>query len=99
MEEQNELELPIGSSFDPPKKKYISAIYNQWAGLREQAVADLAVYLENPVGVGEHSDIGEEIKKKLQEIDRYDSLVSTIEKHFLANGRSSEVTDAEDEKP
>lgn len=73
----------LGSSFNPPKKTYITAIYNQWAGKREQAIADLTVYLENPVAIGEHADIGEEIKNKIAEVDKYDSLIDTISKHFL----------------
>ena len=39
---------------------------------------DLEVYLSNPVGVGEHSDIGEEIRKKVEQVDRYDSIISTL---------------------
>ena len=79
----------LGSNFNPPSKKYITAIYNQWAGKREQAIADLTVYLENPVAVGEHPDIGEEIKGKIKEIDKYDSLVDTISKHFMAREQSN----------
>ena len=88
--DKNVLEMPLGNTFNPPKRKYIGAIYNQWAGKRDQAIADLTIYLENPVGVGEHSNIGEEIKNKIREVDKYDSLVQTIENHFFANGERSE---------
>ena len=82
----------LGPSFNPPTKKYITAIYNQWAGRREQAIADLTIYLENPVAVGEHPNIGEEIKKKIEEVDRYDSLIDTISKHFLPNPQPEDPT-------
>ena len=69
------LELPIGGGFSPPKRKYVGGIYNEWAGLRDQAVADLTVYLENPVGVGEHANISEEIKKLLIEEKYLDEIL------------------------
>tara|TARA_R110002020_G_scaffold32638_2_gene100166 strand:- start:1355 stop:1597 length:243 start_codon:yes stop_codon:yes gene_type:complete len=64
------------------KDLYIQAIFNQYMGARDQARADLETYLSNAVGVGEHSDLGEEIKKKIQEIDKYSSLVSTMQSLF-----------------
>ena len=64
------------------KDLYIQSIFNQYMGLRDQARADLETYLSNSVGVGERSDLGEEIKKKIQEIDKYSSLVSTMQSLF-----------------
>ena len=73
---------PMGNTFQAPTMKYIQSIYNQFAGAREEALADLTVYLQNPVGVGEHADIGEEIKRKIRQIEEYDSLVDCISRHF-----------------
>ena len=72
--------------------QYIQAIYNQFAGAREEALADLTVYLQNPVGVGEHSRIGEEIKNLVKRVDEYDSLVECMERHFVQgqNGDANE---------
>lgn len=83
LESAESIPVNLGSSFNPPKQRYIRSIFNQWAGQREQAIADLTVYLENPTGVGEHADIGEEIKKKINELDKYDSLMDTIKRHFI----------------
>jgi len=63
-------------------KKHINGILTQYIGRKEEIVADLSVYLERPVGVGEHSDIGQEIRTKIEEIDRLDSLIETISKYF-----------------
>ena len=52
------------------KQLYIQGIFNEFAGKRDQTVADLNVYLENSVGVGEHSDLSLEIKKKLEDLSR-----------------------------
>ena len=64
------------------KEKYITGLLNKYAGIRDIAVADLSVYLNNPVGVGEHSDIGEEIEKKINIIKDCDDVIETIQKYF-----------------
>lgn len=91
-------QVTMGDTFDAPSlgrwqapsERYIKAIFNEFFAKKEQAVADLEVYLENPVGVGEHSNIAEEIKLKIQEIDKYDSLVETIKSHFMSGGEQGE---------
>ena len=57
---------------------HIDAIFREYIGSRNIAIADMQVYLRAPVGVGEHPNIGDEIKKKLELIDHYDSLLKTI---------------------
>ena len=72
------------------KELYIQSIFNQYLGKRDEAMADLDVYLNNPTAIGEHSDIGAEIRKKIQEVDKYSSLVGTMEKIFTqSDGTSS----------
>ena len=88
----------LGSSFKAPSMQYIQAIYNQFAGAREEALADLTVYLQNPVGVGEHPHIGEEIKNLVKRVDEYDSLVECMEKHFVqGNSASSSQQDSSED--
>jgi len=71
------------------KEKYITGLLNKYAGIRDIAVADLSVYLNNPVGVGEHSDIGVEIEKKIQIIKECDDIIETIQKYFTKNDDGS----------
>ena len=66
------------------REEYISAIYKQYLGRLEEAKADLNIYLDNPVAIGEHSGIGAEIHKKLEEIDKYHSLIGTLQLLFAA---------------
>jgi len=40
------------------------------------------VYLTNPVGIGEHSDIIEAIEKELDEIAKYQDHLDIIKKYF-----------------
>ena len=57
---------------------HIDAIFKEYIGSRNLAIADLQVYARAPVGVGEHPDIGEMVKQKLAEVDKYESLLQTI---------------------
>tara|TARA_R100000008_G_scaffold84553_1_gene72256 strand:- start:89 stop:340 length:252 start_codon:yes stop_codon:yes gene_type:complete len=60
------------------RQGYLQSTYNHYIAERDKHLLDLEVYLSNPVGVGEHSDIGEEIRKKVEQVDRYDSIISTL---------------------
>tara|TARA_R100001163_G_scaffold56185_1_gene43833 strand:+ start:335 stop:583 length:249 start_codon:yes stop_codon:yes gene_type:complete len=60
------------------RKGYLQSSYNYYIAERDKHVLDLEVYLSNPVAIGEHSDIAEEIRKKIELIDKYDSIVSTL---------------------
>ena len=61
---------------------YIQAIKTKLTGQRNIEIADLEIYLSNPVAIGEHPNIGEEIEKKLENIDSLNSKIDTIEKLF-----------------
>jgi hypothetical protein len=40
------------------------------------------VYLTNPVGVGEHSDIMDAIEKELEEMAKYHDHLEILDKYF-----------------
>ena len=44
---------------------------------------NVEVYLNNPVGIGEHSDIMEAIENELNMIAKYEDQVMVIKKHFI----------------
>lgn len=73
------------------KNQYIQSIYNQYMGKRDEARADLEVLLDEAVGVGDHTHIGEAIKGKIEEIDRWQSLVSTMNQIFPAPDSQQEA--------
>jgi hypothetical protein len=76
------------------KDKHITGILNKYVGLRDIAIADLSVYLENPVGVGEHSDIGHEIERKIKFINEQDGVIECIQKYFGSNDTKVEDDDS-----
>lgn len=58
-------------------KKYKSDI--------QTAKATLSVYFENPVGIGEHSELILEFDKHLTMIADAESKIETLEKYFDSN--------------
>jgi len=44
--------------------------------------ANIAVYLKNPAGIGEHSDIAEAVEAELIKIADAQDVVDMINKHF-----------------
>jgi len=45
-------------------------------------VANIEVYLNNPVGVGEHPDIIEAIEQEMKLVAEYDDMLEMLDKHF-----------------
>ena len=56
----------------------IIGLKKEYEGKRDQALADLRVYLTAPVGVGEHSSLSTEVKAIIDRISQCDSVLSTI---------------------
>lgn len=46
--------------------------------------ANIAVYLKNPSGIGEHSDIAEAVESELDKIAAAQDRIDAIEQHFTA---------------
>ena len=44
--------------------------------------ANVEVYLTNPVGIGEHSNVMEAIEEELNMIAKYQDQIDVIQKHF-----------------
>jgi hypothetical protein len=46
-------------------------------------IANVEVYLTNPAGIGEHSDIQEAIEQEVEIIAKYDDQIEMIRKYFM----------------
>ena len=44
--------------------------------------ANVEVYLANPAGIGEHSDIIEAIETEVKQIAEYDDMLEMVSKYF-----------------
>jgi len=62
-----------------PMNAHLKAIKNKHEALRDIARADLEVYLTKQVAIGEHSDLGAEIEKKVEIIAHHNGVVETID--------------------
>lgn len=77
---------------------YIEAIKQKLSGQRDIEISDLEVYMTNRVAIGEHPNIGEEIEKKIENIDSLDSKIDTIDKYFSAPAPAATEGEVEVEK-
>ncbi len=64
------------------KQLYLQGLYNEVAGRRDQMLADLSVLLDNPAGIGDHGNISDEIKLRLEELSKFDGLLTSFDKYF-----------------
>ena len=66
------------------RDQMIKALLAHAQGDIEKHKANVEIYLSNPAGIGEHSDITEAIQVELDKIARYDDQVEVINKYFKA---------------
>ena len=60
----------------------LSASKSYYVGLINKHIANVEIYLNKSVGIGEHSDILASIDKEIAEIGKYDDRLSMIIKYF-----------------
>tara|TARA_R100001510_G_scaffold51296_1_gene50997 strand:+ start:40 stop:243 length:204 start_codon:yes stop_codon:yes gene_type:complete len=64
------------------RKQMISALIAHAQGDIAKHRANVEVYLTNPAGIGEHSDIMESIEKELDIIAKYQDQIDVLNKFF-----------------
>ena len=64
------------------REKLKSAFLFHAEGHIKKHLANVEVLLSNPVGIGEHGDIINEIEKELKEIAHYEDLIDAMNKYF-----------------
>ncbi len=64
------------------REQLIKALLSHAQGEIEKHKANVEVYLTNPVGIGEHSDVTGAIGDELDKIARYHDQVEVIQKYF-----------------
>ena len=65
------------------RNQIISALLAHAQGDIQKHKMNVEVYLTNPVGIGEHSNVLEAIEEELNMIAKYEDQVSVIKKHFI----------------
>ena len=64
------------------KDKIVNALLAHAKGDIEKHKMNVEVYLNNPAGIGEHSDILEAIENELNMIAKYEDQVEVLNKYF-----------------
>ncbi len=64
------------------RETYLKAAVSHAQGHINKHLANIEVYMNNPVGVGEHPDIIEAIEMELEQVAKYDDQVEMIKKYF-----------------
>ena len=64
------------------REQLIRALLAHAQGEIEKHKANVEVYLTNPVGIGEHSDVTGAIGEELDKIARYHDQIEVLTKYF-----------------
>jgi len=60
----------------------LDAIIHKLEGEIAMAKANIQIYLDNPAGIGEHSDLAETVEKEVEKIAAAKEKIDTIETTF-----------------
>ena len=74
------------------REELIDAFIKHAEGHIAKHVANIAVYLENPAGIGEHSDIVEAIEIEMKQVAEYDDMLEMMKKYFTEKEITITVT-------
>jgi hypothetical protein len=75
----------------------LNASKSYYVGLINKHIANVEIYLNKSVGIGEHSDILASIDKEIAEIGKYDDRLSMIIK-YLERKQSNETEEKKESK-
>ena len=64
------------------RDQLIKALLAHAQGDIQKHVANVEVYLNNPVGIGEHSNVVEAMEEELNMIAKYQDQIDVIHKYF-----------------
>ena len=64
------------------REEMINAVVKHAEAHIEKHRMNVEIYLTNPVGVGEHSEVMDEIEKQLDEMARYQDHVDILKYYF-----------------
>ena len=63
-------------------KAIANALIAFYIGEIEKAKANVNIFLENSVGVGEHPDVLESVTQLIEKIAQFEDNISVLDKHF-----------------
>ena len=76
------------------REALIDAVRFHLEGCIKKHCVNVEVYLNNSVGIGEHSDITESIENELGHISEYQDKLEVLEKYFSMRGKNPNYSDS-----
>ena len=70
------------------RKTFLNALKAHAMGDIKKHLANIEIYLENPAGIGEHSDVMEAIQVELDQVAKYHDQLEVI-KNYIDRESSS----------
>lgn len=67
----------------------LQAALSHYIAKRDKAIAELDVYINRPVGVGEHANVVNEVITLFSDLEQSESIIATIRN--IVNSQQSEV--------
>ena len=64
------------------RKQILQSLKSHAVGHINKHKMNVEIYLENPVGIGEHPDVMEAIEQELEMISNYHEQIEVIEKYL-----------------
>ena len=64
------------------REQLIKALLSHAQGDIQKHLANVEIYLTNPAGIGEHSDIMESVENELNMIAKYQDQIDVIQKYL-----------------
>ena len=64
------------------RKEILSAVKHHAKGNLAVHKMNVEIYLNNPAGIGEHSDVTESVVNEIEKIARWQDVLHILEDHF-----------------
>ena len=80
------------------REMLVAALKSYYVGNINKHLANVEVYMRQPVGVGEHSDTVETIDKELDKIAMNDDKLNMVVKYLEPKPKTEESSDEKEEE-
>ena len=65
------------------KKQIVNALVKKYEGEIAEAKANIEIYMNNPVGIGEHPDVLDAINSQVLKIATAEENIQVLQEHFV----------------
>ena len=65
------------------KTRIVKAMLQKYQGEIAEAKANIEIYMNNPVGIGEHPDVLDAINSQVLKIATAEENIQVLQKHFV----------------